>query len=208
MSDRGKAFVPNPVLSGLAGAGPLVAAARSLSDGIVLGVGASLSAIALGAMLPPLKRNIPERFRAPAALALSASLTTLFCLAIEAYLPMAEAGLWIYLPLLAVNGLVLHSIRMSSAHGDRGAAGRSRYPAIVKEALGYLLVACVMGAFREACGLGTLTIPGFGQAAIRVIVSDQPPLRLLAAPAGGFIVLGLLAAVYRGTLRARGRRIP
>jgi Na+-translocating ferredoxin:NAD+ oxidoreductase RnfE subunit len=208
MSDRSRPFVPNPVLGGLIGAGPLVAAARSFSDGLVLGVGAALSALALEATLPALKREIPERFRAPASIALSASLAIVYGLAIEAYLPVVETGLWIYLPLLAVNGLSLHAIRMSSAQGESGIAGRGRFGTIFREALGYLLVACFMGAFREACGLGTLTLPGFGSVAIRMVIADRPPLRLLAAPAGGFIALGLLTALYRGALRARGRRIP
>jgi len=212
MSDRAKPFIPNPVLGGLMGLGPLAVAARSLADGIVLGLGAALSSLALGALLPALRSRLPERFRAPASLALSTFLAMVYGLAVEIYLPIETSGLWIYLPLLAVNCLCLHSIRLSASPSERGPEKKGSFGTIAQEATGYLVIACALGAFREACGLGTLTLPNLGSTSgggiMRIVFAPEPPLRLLAAPAGGFITLGLMTAVYRLALRIRGRRIP
>lgn len=212
MSDRDSAFVPNPVLGGLMGLGPLAVAARSLSEGAILGLGTAFSTFALGMILPPLRKRLPERFRAPTSLALSAFLALLYSLVVEAYFPATAEGLWIYLPLIAVNCLCLHAIRLGAAASERGQEKKRRlFSTLLCEALGYFIVASAFGAFREFCGLGTLTLLDFGPDGLgtsRIVFTEEPPLRLLVAPAGGFLVLGLMTAMYRGTLRLRGRRIP
>jgi electron transport complex protein RnfE len=208
MSDRASPFVPNPILGGLLGLGVLAAAARDLASGLALGAGAAISALILGAIVPPLRRQLPERFRAPASLAISVSIASVFGLLLEAYMPLCATGLWIYVPLLSVNCLGLQAIRLSASQDERRAEGASRYGAVAREAAGYFLVACLLGALREAAGIGTLTLPSLGQAQLSLVLIDRAPLRLLSAPAGGLILLGFMTALYRIALRAGGRRIP
>lgn len=207
MSDREAPFTPNPVLGGLLGLGPLAAAARSLSEGLVLGLGAALCALILGAAIPPLRRQLPERFRAPASLLLAAALALLYGLAIEAYFPVSAAGLGIYLSLLAVNCLSLQAIRLSARQSDRKIDSPVRYGIVARGAGSYFLVACFLGAIRELLGLGTLSLPGIGPDHVLLVISSEAPLRILATPAGGFLLLGFMTALYRAALRSRGRRI-
>lgn len=208
MNNRDMPFVPNPALGGLLGLGALAAAANSLVDGLVLGAGAALSMLLLGALIPPLRRELPERFRAPASIALSMALAILYGLFIEAYFPISAEALWIYIPLLAVNCLSLHCIHVSASQGGRRSGSAGNFAAITKSAAGYFIVALLLGAFREFAGLGTLTLPAFGAEGHRLVFTEEAPLRILVSPAGGFLVLGFMTALYRGTLRARGRRIP
>jgi electron transport complex protein RnfE len=194
MSETAEGFVPNPVLSGLVGVCPLIAAAKSLAEGVVYGLGAALCAVALGAILPLVRSVIPDRLKAPATLALSGALAMIYSLCVRIYSPTIAAGLWIYLPLLAVGGLSLSVLRRSSSSVRPGLEGRSLLGAIVLEALLFVLTSSFVGGLREVIGLGTLTLPSPGLSLPHIAIADFAPLRLLVSPAGGFILLGFIVA--------------
>lgn len=206
MSEPRGSFVPNPILAGLVGVCPLVAASRSLAEGTVYGLGAALCALALGAFVPPTRAVMAERLQAPATLALSVALALAYQACVKIYSPAIAAGLWIYLPLISVSGLSLPTIRRCSSTARIGPDGRSRLGGIALEALMFLVTAAFIGAAREAIGLGSLTLPGPGLAPARIYLLDAAPLKLLASPAGGFILLGLIVAAYRALARSVGRR--
>jgi Na+-translocating ferredoxin:NAD+ oxidoreductase subunit E len=201
MDERLKPFVPNPVMGGLLGLCPLVAAADSFADGAVIGLGAALSALALGALLPLLRGVLPQRLRSPVAFILAASLAALYSVGVEAYSPALASGLGLYLPLTAVNCIIIATLRHSLR--DEG----SPFPWLLPTAAGYLLVALILSGLREFLGAGTLTLPSPGSPSA-IAFTQAPPLRLLVAPAGGFMLLGCFAALYRFVLRIKGRRIP
>lgn len=194
-------FVPNPIAGGLLGLCPLVAAADSLADGVAVGLGAALSALALGALVPLIKRSLPRRLRSPVAFVVAASVAALYSLGVEAYSPILASGLGLFLPLTAVNCIVIASLRHSLR--DEG----SPFPWLLPTAAGYLLVAVLLAALREALGMGCLSLPSPGSPEV-LAFAERPPLRLLVSPAGGFILLGCFAALYRFLLRISGRRIP
>jgi Na+-translocating ferredoxin:NAD+ oxidoreductase subunit E len=206
MSDSQEAFVPNPVLSGLIGACPLVAAAKSLSEGIVYGLGAAVCALALGALVPVIRERMPDRLRAPATLCLSAFFAVCYASALRLYSPVLAASLWIYAPLLAVSGLSLSVMRRGSSRGRFRADGRSRFLDIALESLFFMVTAAFIGGLRELIGMGTLSLPSLGAGPAFVSITDFPPLRMLVSPAGGFILLGFLVAAYRSAVRASRRR--
>jgi Na+-translocating ferredoxin:NAD+ oxidoreductase subunit E len=206
VSDTQESFVPNPVLSGLVGICPLIAAARSFAEGAMYGLGTAFCALALGAIIPPLKDRLPDRLRAPATLCLSAFLALCYAFALRMYSPTIASGLWMYLPLLAVSGLSLTVIRRTSSKGRFGPDGRSRLVDIAVESLLFLLTASIVGGLRELIGLGTLSLPTQGPSPARIVVTECVPLRILVSPAGGFIFLGFIVAAYRMIIRATRRR--
>jgi Na+-translocating ferredoxin:NAD+ oxidoreductase subunit E len=195
-------FVPNPVLAGLVGVCPLVAAATNLASGFSYGLGAALCAIALGVIVPPARIILPDRLQAPATLALSAALALLFGFCLRIYSPVIASSLWIYLPLIAVSGLSLKSLRLSSLSSRFGPDGRSRLATISIEAFMFLLTSTFIGGARELFGLGILTLPSSGLSLSSVTVVNIEPLRMLVSPAGGFMLLGFLVAAYRAVYRA------
>jgi electron transport complex protein RnfE len=205
VSDIEQGFVPNTVLSGLVGICPLIAASKSLAEGIVYGFGAALCALGLSAIVPLIRGVIADRLKAPATLALSGALALSYAFCVKIYSPTIAAGLWIYLPLLSVSGLSLSALRRSSPHGHAGLEGTSLLGAVALEAFFFMLTAAFVGGSRELFGLGTLTLPSPGISLARVIVTDFAPLRLLVSPAGGFIFLGFIVAAY-GSIVRMGRR--
>lgn len=206
MSEIKEGFVPNPILAGLVGICPLVAAAKSLAEGIVYGLGAALCALALGAIVPFMRNAIADRLIVPASLAVSASLALSYGFCVRIYSPTIAAGLWIYLPLLAVSALSLSVLRLSFPNGRFLSDGRSFIGTIALESLLFLLTAALVGGLREIAGLGTLTLPTPGFSPARVVFTDLAPLRLLVTPSGGFILLGFLVAAYRSIVRMGRRR--
>jgi Na+-translocating ferredoxin:NAD+ oxidoreductase subunit E len=208
MSEGREGFVPNPILAGLLGICPLIAVSKSLAEGVVYGLGAALCALTLGAIVPPSRAILADRLQNPAMLVLSSALALAYGFCVRFYSSAIAAGLWIYLPLLAVSGLSLSTIRRRSTYDRYGPDGRSRLVVIAIESLMFLLTAAFVGGLREIVGLGTLTLPTPGIAQTRIIVTDFAILRILVSPAGGFILLGFLVAAYRAMVRAGGRGQP
>jgi Na+-translocating ferredoxin:NAD+ oxidoreductase subunit E len=208
VSENRDAFVPNPILAGLVGICPLVVASRSLAEGATYGLGAGISALVLGALVPPVRAIIADRLQAPATLAFSAALALAYGFCVRMYSATLAAGLGIYLPLLAVSGLSLSTLRRCSSPSRYGPDGRSRLGDIASESLMFLLTAAFIGGAREIVGLGTLTLPTPGLELARLRVADFAPLRMLLTPAGGFILIGFVVAAYRAFSRSRGRRQP
>jgi len=208
MKSERAAYVPNPVFGGLLGICPLVAAANSLVNGFVLGAGAALSVAVLVAFLPLIQGFVPDRLRAPASLALAAGLALLVAAGVEALSPAVARALGVYLPLIAVSCVSLHALRRAPAATDlmRGeSTGAFGAGSLLVEAALYFGAATFIGAVRELAGSGTLSFPMPGSQAFLFSLGDSSPARLFAAPAGGFLVLGCLAAAYRAILRARKR---
>jgi electron transport complex protein RnfE len=206
VSEVREGFVPNPVLAGLMGICPLIAASRSLAEGAIYGLGTAICAIALGAIAPPLRATVADRLQAPATLAISAAVSTLFAFCVRAYSPAIAAGLWIYLPLLSVSGLSLYALRRTSLPGRYGPDASLRFATLSLESILFFLTAAFVGGLREFIGLGSLTLPTPGPSPLRIDAIAFPPMRLLVSPAGGFMLLGLLVAVYRALARS-GRRL-
>ncbi len=206
MNEGGSGFVPNPILSGLIGICPLIVVSRSLAEGTIYGLGAAMCALALGALAPLVRAFITDRLHAPATLAFSAVLAIAFGFCVRIYSSAIATGLWIYLPLLAVSGLSLSTLRHGSLLDRFAPDGRSRFAVVALESLMFFLTAAFVGGAREIIGLGTLTLPTPGMEPLRLVVVNISPLRIFVSPAGGFIFLGFLVAVYRSTIRAIRRR--
>jgi Predicted NADH:ubiquinone oxidoreductase, subunit RnfE len=207
MIEAKESFVPNPLLSGLLGICPVIAACRSLADGVALGLGVAVCAILLGAIVPPARAVIADRLQAPATLALSAAIALAYGSALRMYSPALAAELWIYLPLLSVSALSLHTIRRCSSIDRIGPDGRSRLAVVSIESLLFLLTASLFGCGREAIGLGTITLPSPGMSCLSFHIADSAPLRILVSPAGGFILMAFIVATYRAAIGASGRRL-
>jgi Na+-translocating ferredoxin:NAD+ oxidoreductase subunit E len=207
MSARASAFTPNPLLAGMLGVCPLVAADRGLPEGIALGLGAAICSLVLGALAATSRNVVPDRLRALFSLAASTAIALLYAYGVRAYSPALADGLGIFLPLLAVSALSLHSLKRSSPAAG-SAAPRDRYASIAKEAASFLATAILIGALREILGRGTLTIPLPGEGMLRLAALPLSPMRAMASPAGGFMLVGCLAAAYRLVLRSAGRKLP
>ena len=190
LSKADRLWLNNPVIIQGLGIAPLVVAATN-------GVQALYLSVAVLLMLTPtrvagavLRRVFGERshllrvlyYAIPAALCY----VGIYLLVRQMWGVSALQQLGIYLPLLVCEPLIIRRYRADSAESAGRALGRGLYTT-----LGYLLVLVLLA-------LGTL----YGSPVLSVKLFP-----LAAQPAGGFILLGVVCAAWRGRIRAFKRNI-
>jgi len=179
-----KMFASNPVLvTGLI-LGPLVVCATSLQNAAGLSIAFAL--IVVPVLL--FAAWIGVRLPAPARAAAYVTIAGLMLIPVEMLVSRISQtifdSLGIYLPLMAVNSIVVaYTARYTEKH-DLGTALMDG----VFFSLGFALTAGVLGLLRELFGSGTIWgVP---------VAQFKAPALLL--PFSGFILLGFMAAAVQG----------
>ncbi len=186
----------NPLIFGLVGVFPAVAAAASGTTALAAGICVLAALIVTNLAASLIGDRLPRRLRAALMLLLAACVSSGELLALEALLPETADALGIFVPLVAVCGLTLARESFAAEHHpvsaliDAAACGA-----------GFATALTLFGAIREVIGSRTL----FG---LDISVPGLPPVLVFAAPAGGLLLLGLLsgAARYVGTKRRASKR--
>ena len=174
----------NPAISLFVGIVPLLAASTKLVDGVFMGVSAAVCVIVSSFLFWVLRKFIPYKLKDIVYIIIAASVVSLCELLIRAYFPAVYKSLGIYLPLLCVGGLVFSR----SKKFEKQESLTSCMLEGASCAVGYFAAIVAMSVVREFFGRGTF-------AGLRVI-PEQYAVSLLAGPVGGFILLGILVAVF------------
>ncbi|HHX01716.1 MAG TPA: electron transport complex subunit E [Firmicutes bacterium] len=183
----GRAFVKglwseNPVLRLAIGLVPALGITHLAINGVYLGLATTvvlLAAVLVKILVAELVSKDVSIFVDFASLTI---FTTLLYRLTGVYQPELLVQLGIYLPLVAVNGFVLQRLSVDQPPTARvlDALGMG---------LGYTAVLTVVGIIREFVGLGQF----FGKA---VLNGSLTPFSLAATVPGGFVIVGLLIALY------------
>jgi electron transport complex protein RnfE len=181
-------FKENAVLGIVIGVCPVLAVTRTRQEGLAIGL-AMVTELFLGNLTVGLFRKFcPGGFKIPFFMLSAALYVSLAELYLQHYHPVLSRHLGIFLPLLAVNCLVMW--RMDQA-ADRTSLVRSAWDGLSYGA-GFLIAILIVSLIREFFGTGTL----FGWTILGPGFRDWPIL-FFTTPAGGFMTLGLLIALYR-----------
>ena len=179
-----KVFSSNPVLvSGLV-LGPVVMCASSLKNAAALSIAFALIIIPVLLFASTAGRALPAPARIPAYVLLAAAMLIPIEMLVSYISPIIFDALGIYLPLLAVNSVVV-------AYTGRAAEKEGPAAALMDGvffSLGFALAVGLLGLVREFLGSGSL----WG-----VAVSDFKASAALL-PFSGFILLGFMAAAIQG----------
>jgi electron transport complex protein RnfE len=190
-----KLWRENPLLLPLVGLCPALAVSGRLVNALLLAAVMLFALLGTGVASAALERLAPPRLRLPARLLLASALVTAAQRLLWAAAPGLGSGLGIYLPLLAVNCLVLGSAGASSAVlAAREAAGRGA---------AFAAALAVIALVREVLGAGTITLFPIGSFAGVLRLRGLAPARVLAAAPGALLLLGYAAALARGRERRR-----
>ena len=197
-----RVFLNNPVVMQGMGLAPLVVLATSGQNAVMLAVAVALLLVPSRVLACLLSRLVPLHDEDPAPETLQKKLlpralvygfsTAVVYLAVYPILNMLFStsllSLGIYLPLLTVEplltyrfGRVQETVRKAVSKG-------------LRITVGYALLLVVVGIVREWLSLGTVFGAPVGRWAL---------LPLAKMPAGGFIVLGVLCAVWRALAQKR-----
>ena len=186
-------FTNNPVFVQLIGMCPTLATTTSLQNGIGMGLAATAVLICSNAVISLLRKLIPSKVRIAAYITIIAGFVTAVDLLIQAYLPGLSKSLGLFIPLIVVNCIIL-------ARAEAFASKNGVLPSIgdgLAMGLGFTFALCVLSTIREILGAGTLMgYPLFGD-------SFQPAI-LMILPAGGFLTLGFVIALFQKLLKKKG----
>ncbi|MEI6389439.1 MAG: Rnf-Nqr domain containing protein, partial [Spirochaetota bacterium] len=186
-SMKRSSFTPNPVLVSFMGLCPLVATTGNFATGLSISIGTSIGILSMALFGRLSKGLVPPRLMIPSYLGF-ASLYALFLgIILEAWSPVVALDLGIFVPLIAVNCLLIHEMHKADSRET------VEFSSTLVIALTYFLLAALISALRESLGSGTLTLPTPGYHPLRIIFSSEGFLPVLTKPTGGFLVLGLVA---------------
>ncbi len=194
MTRRDRIFVNNPVVMQGLGLAPIVIPASTVQNALVL-------AFAVLLLLTPTRMIatfIGQRIGGIKARAVTYVLTAGIVYIGVAYLTefvfgTRALGVGIYLPLLVMEPLIIK--RYASPLSERLSTSFKKG---MITTIGFTVVLLLMAALRELLAYGTF-------AGIEVFRTSLLPMAAL--PVGGFILLGIFAAAWRGAVALFRRRV-
>lgn len=170
----------NPIFGLALGLCPALAVSTSVINGLGMGLAATFVLLGSNVIISSIRKIIPHKIRIPCFIVIIASFVTIVELVMAAYFPALSKQLGLFVPLIAVNCIIMCR---AEAFASRNTVGRSLFDAFGMGA-GFTLGLVLISAIRESIGSGRLfgyiLFPGY-----------QPALTLALAP-GALLVLGLL----------------
>lgn len=162
----------NPVFVLVLGTCPTIAKSDTISNGLGLGLATAFVLICSNVFISLLRKLIPDKVRLPAYIVIIATFVTIVQLFVAKFLPDLNASIGAFIPLIVVNCIILGR---AEAFASKNNVALSALDG-VSMGLGFTLSLVLMGALRQGLGVIGLT--------------------LFQATAGGFIVFGLMMALF------------
>ena len=185
----------NPLFRLGLGLCPALAVTATVGDAVGMGLCVWGVLVASAAAVSFTRNLIPRNVAALCRLMMIACFATIADMLLQAHAPGLRGRLGIYVPLIAVNCLILERT-------DSFAAKNRLVPSVIDGAAmgaGFIAALFFCSVVREILGSFRL----FGQ---RVVPSENP-LLVFASPCGGFFALALVLGLYN-FLRLRKRERP
>lgn len=187
----------NPVFVALLGLCPALAVTSTVETAFGMGI-LVVFVLTLSNVIISLVRNlIPDEVRIPAFIVVIATFVTIVRMLTEALAPALFDSLGIYLPLIVVNCIILGR---ATSFASKNNVGRSLIDG-VGMAFGFTLALFTVGFIREFFGTGAIAygvnLPLAVSGSLFNFTTPLLNMDILVGPAGGFIVLGVLLAVFK-----------
>jgi electron transport complex protein RnfE len=184
----------NPVFVQMLGLCPALAVTNSAINGLAMGGATTFALVGSSLLVSSLRSFIPKQVRITTFIIVIATFVTVIDFTLQALAPNIHKELGAFIALIVVNCLILgRQEAFASRHSVR-AAGRDA----LGMSLGFTLALFALGGIREVLGSGSF----FG---VSLFGPRFEPWVIMILPPGGFIVLGLLLAVF-ATVKERRRR--
>lgn len=174
----------NPVLMLCLGLFPAIMLATSLKAAAIVAVASAVLLIVMEFLTALVLKKLPFWLRIGMYALLSFGMLAGGLFACERFLPDLLGTLSGYLPLLAVNAIIVFRCETCAAHQTL----RVSLLDALGASLGYAIVLVLLGFFRELLGNGSVlghTFPAL------------PKITGLLMPFGGFLLLGFMAALVK-----------
>lgn len=185
-------MVHTPTFLVVAGALPALYAATSLESGLAIGIVTAVAILVMALVAPALRAFTGTWSRVPVMLMVSVTVVTLLGYAVRVIDPVVFEALGIYLPLVAVNALVVAWIA-----GDGLVVAPAKTP-------------LATAVFAAVCVFATLVFVGFingmlttGQVfGLTMAELAASPISAFGKPTGSLLVLALVAVFVQSVEQA------
>ena len=193
-------FKENPVFVLLLGLCSTLAITTKFENAYVMGFALLFVLLISNFIVSIIKKLIPDNVRIPVYILIISTVVTIVELLLQKYVPDLHQVLGIYIPLITVNCIVLGralsvASKKSIVHSLTDAIGIG---------LGFTLALMLIAFIREVLGNNTITIfEGLSSITnMKLVYSIFPsgnliPMKFLVEPAGAFLVLGILIAIFK-----------
>ncbi len=175
----------NPIFVQVLGMCPALATTNSATNGFGMGIATTAVLIASNIVISLLRKLIPDEIRIPAFIVVIATFVTMTEMVVQAYFTPLYDALGIFLPLIVVNCIIL-------ARAEAFAFKNTVFASAIDglgSGLGFALGLTILGSIRELLGTGSV----FGKT---LMWSSFQPMSIMTQPPGGFLVLGVLLAIF------------
>jgi len=180
----------NPIFVQAIALCPALAVSSTVFNGLGMGLATAFVLLLTNLLISLLRGFIPSKARIPCFVVIIAGAVTAVNMLVEAFIPVLHANLGIFLPLIAVNCIIL---ARGESFAFKNGPVRSIFDALGM-GLGFTIGLVMLSAIRELFGFGTL----FADTPLAVAMPDAFPQTLLfILPPGAFITLGLMMGGLR-----------
>ncbi len=168
----------------------------AMSTSMISAFGMSVSVIVVLVLsnisISLLRKVIPDEVRIPAYVIVIAGFVSIVQMVLQAFVPDIYEMLGIYLPLIVVNCIILGR---AEAFANKNTVLASAVDGLGM-GIGYMMALMSISLIREFIGNGSI----FGIE----LIPGNINVALFTAPAGGFIVLGILMALWNKWAEGKG----
>lgn len=182
---RKKLLEENAPLILLIGLCPLLMASKTVMSGLVMATAIGFVLVLSSVAVSLVRKLIPDSIRIIAYMLIIATFVAMAELLIRSFLPTHYTNLGIYIPIIASAGIVF-------AHTDNVASKNGIQITVVDgilSALAFAVVIIVVSLLREFFGSGTIL-------SYRIL-AEEYAMSFALSPAGGLMLLGILAAILK-----------
>lgn len=173
----------NPILVLFLGMCSTLAVSTSLTNALGMGLSTTMVLICSNVVISLLRKAIPKEVRIACYVVIIAGFVTIVELCLKAFLPALSESLGLFIPLIVVNCIILGR---AEAFASKEAPAYAALDGL-SMGLGFTAALSIMGFIRELLGSGSFL--GHQILPFKII--------LIAAPCGGFLVLGSLVALVQ-----------
>ena len=188
-------FEENPVYRLALSLCPAVAVTTSVKNGLMLGMAVLIVQVLSSVSGSLVKHIINPKIRIPVFTIIIAIWVTVMDMTLSALFPHIYEQVGLYVKLIVAFAIIISRMELFSMK-------HSVVPSFwdgFGMGLGFLVALVMAGAFRELLGNGSV----FG-----VPIVEFKPLLLVALPAGGFVTIGLIMAMYNWVDVKLGHKLP
>ena len=189
----------NPIFVLMLGLCSSLAVTTKVENAFLMGISVFIVLLFSEIVSCMIKKVVPDNVKIPVYIVIIGTFVTILEIILKEYINPLYNALSIYLPLIVVNCIVLGRVLSVST--------KSNIKTSIKDSIGisigYTLALILIALFREILGNNTITlIDSLSEiTSFKLIINVFPensliPMSFMISPAGAFIVLGILMALF------------